>query len=77
MDVLSDWRATIEVTTGLDTAHKALKVWRAFWRVMQALRYTQLTDPSEKVRNRQPKPRNAGTAIARPCGGPRAPGGWL
>jgi hypothetical protein len=59
MDLLSDWRATIEATTGLDAAHKALKVWRAFWRIMQALRYTQLTDPSEKVRNRQPPPRNA------------------
>jgi hypothetical protein len=59
MDLLSDWRATIESTSGLDSAHKALKVWRAFWRVMQALRYTQLTDPSEKVRNRQPPPRTA------------------
>jgi hypothetical protein len=52
MDLLSDWRATVEATTGLDAAHKALKVWRALWRVMQALRYTQLTDPSEKVRTR-------------------------
>jgi hypothetical protein len=59
MDLLSDWRATVETTTGLDAAHKALKVWRALWRVMQALRYTQLTDPSEKVRNRQPPPRHA------------------
>jgi hypothetical protein len=59
MDLLSDWRARIEATSGLDTAHKALKVWRALWRVMQALRYTQLSDPSAKVRNRQPAPRSA------------------
>ena len=58
MDMLSDWRATIEATSGLDTAHKAMKVWRAFWRVMQALRYTQLSDPSAKVRNRQPSARD-------------------
>jgi hypothetical protein len=70
MDLLSDWRATVEATTGLDAAHKALKVWRALWRVMQALRYTQLTDPSEKVRNRQPPPRHA-RCTARPCRGRR------
>ena len=58
MDMLSDWRARIEEVSGLDAAHKALKVWRAFWRVMQALRYTQLSDPSAKVRNRQPAARD-------------------
>ena len=58
MDMLSDWRGRIEEVSGLDAAHKALKVWRAFWRVMQALRYTQLTDPSAKVRNRQPAARD-------------------
>jgi hypothetical protein len=59
MDLLSDWRATVEAITGLDAAHQALKLWRALWRVIQALRYTQLTDPSEKVRNRQPPTRRA------------------
>jgi hypothetical protein len=59
MDLISEWRARIEATSGLDAAHKAIKVWRAFWRVMQALRYTQLSDPSARVRNRQPPPRTA------------------
>jgi hypothetical protein len=59
MDLLSEWRARIEQTAGPDAAHKAMKVWRAFWWVMQAQRYTQLSDPSAKVRNRQPPPRTA------------------
>src|SRR5579872_4464935 len=54
MDMLSAWRGRIEKTSGIDAAHKSMKVFRAFWKVMQALRYTQLSDPSAKVRNRQP-----------------------
>ena len=58
MAMISEWRATVEAASGLDAAHKALKVWRAFWRVMQALRYTRLTDPAVKVRNRAPAARD-------------------
>jgi hypothetical protein len=58
MDELSEWRRTVEEVSGIDAAHKAMKVWRAFWRVMQALRYSQLSDPSAKVRNRQPAARS-------------------
>ena len=58
MEDLSLWRMKIEAKSGADVAHKALKVWRALWRVLQALRYTQLSDPSAKVRNRQPAPRH-------------------
>ena len=54
---ISLWRAKVEKASGADTAHKALKVWRAFWRVMTAMRYTQLTDPSAKVVNKAPPPR--------------------
>lgn len=59
MEDLSAWRQIIEASKGLDAAHKALKVWRAFWPVMKAMRYTQLSDPSEKIINRQPPPRTA------------------
>ncbi|WP_237480772.1 hypothetical protein [Lichenibacterium dinghuense] len=52
------WRATVAGEFGVDAAHKAMKVWRALWGVLQALRYTQLTDPSKKVTNTAPKPRN-------------------
>lgn len=57
MQDISDWRAKIEAVSGADPAHKALKVWRAFWLVLQGLRYTQLTDPSAKVVNREPPSR--------------------
>lgn len=56
---MSRWRQEIEDVSGIDAAHKAMKVWRALWRVMQALRYTQLSDPSAKVKNTAPKPREA------------------
>lgn len=55
--MMSTWREEIEVQHGRDSAHKALKIWRAFWGLMQALRYTQLTDPSKKVTNTAPRPR--------------------
>jgi hypothetical protein len=58
MDDISLWRTKIENASGVDAAHKALKVWRAFWRVMKGMRYTQLSDPSEKVVTRAPPPRN-------------------
>ena len=58
MEDLSIWRSKIEAKSGINVAHKALKIWRALWRVLQALRFTQLSDPSTKIRNRQPPPRD-------------------
>lgn len=58
MALVSAWRSRIAEVSGPDAAHKAMKVWRALWRVMQALRYTQLSDPSAKVDNPQPAPRH-------------------
>ena len=57
MAQMSQWRALIEEQSGVDVAHKAMKIWRALWGVMQALRYTQLTDPSKKVTNTAPQSR--------------------
>jgi hypothetical protein len=59
MKMVDDWRADMEEISGIDAAHKALKVFRAFWRVMLALRYAQLSDPSQKIVNKAPKGRSA------------------
>ena len=58
MRQMSEWREAVAAEFGIDVAHKAMKVWRALWGVLQALRYTQLTDPSKKVTNTAPAPRN-------------------
>lgn len=55
---IADWHQQISERSGIDAAHKALKVWRKFWKVMQSLRFTQLSDPSAGIRNRQPPPRD-------------------
>jgi hypothetical protein len=40
-------------------AHKVIKVWRALWRVMAAMRYCETDkDPSLAIRNKQPKGRS-------------------
>lgn len=57
MEVMSAWRAEIVERDGTDPAHKAMKVWRAFWKVMVAMGYVTKSDPSLAVRNRAPKPR--------------------
>lgn len=57
MEMMSRWRLQVAEEHGLDAAHKATKVWRSLWRVLQALRYTQLSDPSAKLKNTAPRPR--------------------
>lgn len=43
---------------GLHTAHRTIKVWRAFWRVMAAMGLCDKdADPSKIIRNRAPKGR--------------------
>jgi hypothetical protein len=76
MKMIDEWRADMETVSGIDAAHKALKTFRAFWRVMQALRYTQLTDPSKKVVNRAPRARHQrfGYGEGRPAGERRLAG---
>jgi hypothetical protein len=47
------WRAAIEETVSLREAHRALKIWRAMWKVSAALGYcVRDADPSLGVRNR-------------------------
>jgi hypothetical protein len=49
---ISAWRAAIEETVSLREAHRALKIWRALWKVSAALGYcVRDADPSLGVRN--------------------------
>lgn len=66
-DMISTWRQDLERDFGVSVSHKALKIWRALWRVMLGLRIAIGADPSTGVRNRKPKPRhqtwNEGEAV--------------
>lgn len=58
MPVISEWRQGIEDGISLREAHRALKIWRALWKVMVALKYATGEDPSLAVRNTEPKGRH-------------------
>ncbi|WP_024341223.1 tyrosine-type recombinase/integrase [Bradyrhizobium japonicum] len=52
LDDVSAWRKAIEETVSLREAHRALKIWRALWKVSAALGYcVRDADPSLAVRN--------------------------
>jgi hypothetical protein len=58
-DDLSAWRQAILEDSGLDTAHRSIKIWRRLWKIMSALRYCDLAkDPSVAIRNHAPPPRH-------------------
>jgi hypothetical protein len=60
LEHLSDWRQAIEETVSLREAHRALKIWRALWKVTAALSYcVRDADPSLGVRNRSAAGRSA------------------
>jgi len=53
LEDMSAWRKAIEETVSLREAHRALKIWRALWKVSAALGYcVRDADPSLGVRNR-------------------------
>ncbi len=54
---LSAWRAAIEDMHGRGVAHKTLKIWRALWVVLTAMKVARTADPSLGIRNRAPAPR--------------------
>lgn len=57
---VSAWRRVIEETVSLNEAHRALKIWRALWKVLAALTYCDRdADPSLGVRNSAPAGRSA------------------
>ena len=52
LEDISAWRAAIEETVSLREAHRAMKIWRALWKVAAALGYCiRDADPSLGVRN--------------------------
>jgi hypothetical protein len=58
-DTLSAWRQAILEDSGVDTAHRTIKIWRRLWKIMAALKYCDLDkDPSVAIRNHAPPPRN-------------------
>lgn len=53
LEFISSWRSGIEKTAGLREAHRAMKIWRALWKVAAAMHYCDRDkDPSLGVRNR-------------------------
>jgi len=56
-EMMSRWRAALEKSHGRDVAHKTLRVWRTFWKVMQGMKVARTVDPSLGVRNLAPAPR--------------------
>lgn len=60
LEMLSQWRQGIEDNHGLNTAHRAMKIWRALWKVMDAYHLCgNRRDPSLAVRNTSPRGRSA------------------
>ena len=59
LDDISAWRQMIEDTVSLREAHRALKIWRALWKVAASLGYcVRDSDPSLGVRNSAAKGRS-------------------
>ncbi|CAN7498457.1 hypothetical protein LJR231_003510 [Phyllobacterium sp. LjRoot231] len=59
METLSSWRKNIEEQKSLREAHRAMKIWRALWKVAAALKYCKRDDdPSLAVTNSEPKGRS-------------------
>ena len=59
-EMMGEWYEAIYTRAGLSEAHRALKIWRALWKVMAAFRLCEKhQDPSLTIRNRAPKGRDA------------------
>lgn len=56
-EMMSRWRAALEKKHGRGVAHKTLRVWRTFWKIMLGMKIARTADPSTGVRNRAPAPR--------------------
>jgi hypothetical protein len=56
-EMMSRWRAGLEKKHGRDVAHKTIRVWRTFWKIMLGMRVARTADPSLGIRNRAPAPR--------------------
>jgi hypothetical protein len=59
LEMLEELRARVRNSVSLHAAHKVIKIWRALWRVMAAMRYCEAaSDPSRGLRNKQPRGRS-------------------
>jgi hypothetical protein len=65
LEDLDDWYAALLETAGVREAHRAMKIWRALWRVVGTLKTARGTrycsrdeDPSLGIRRKTPTPRN-------------------
>jgi hypothetical protein len=56
-EMMSKWRAALERKHGRGVAHKTLRVWRTFWKIMLGMKIARTADPSMGIRNRAPAPR--------------------
>ena len=59
LDQLSAFRSMVEANVSTREAHRCIKIWRALWNVMVALKYCSGDDPALAVRNVEPKRRQA------------------
>jgi hypothetical protein len=56
-EMMSRWRAALEKKHGRGVAHKTLRVWRTFWKIMLGMKIARTADPSMGIRNLAPAPR--------------------
>jgi hypothetical protein len=56
-EMISRWRVGLEKKYGRGVAHKTIRVWRTFWKIMLGMKVARTADPSMGVRNRAPAPR--------------------
>jgi hypothetical protein len=56
-EMMSKWRAALEKKHGRGVAHKTLRVWRTFWKIMLGMKVARTADPSMGIRNLAPAPR--------------------
>jgi len=56
-EMMSRWRAALEKRHGRGVAHKTLRVWRTFWKIMLGMKIARTADPSMGIRNLAPAPR--------------------
>jgi hypothetical protein len=54
---MSKWRAALEMKHGKGVAHKTIRVWRTFWKIMLGMKVAHTSDPTLGIRNRAPAPR--------------------
>jgi hypothetical protein len=59
-ELIGEWHQRVHKQAGPREAHRALKIWRALWKVMAAFRLcSRDEDPSLAIRNKMPRGRSA------------------